>query len=81
MALFRSSAGRTRQFCPGISDVDFSAISSVVELCTEISDRAFDLGVAEEQLNAPQVYQSGRSVAFVRRIEWVAYLSARGRCC
>ena len=49
-------SGRARQLCPGTSDVDFLGdIKRVVDLDAEVSNRAFDLGVAEEQLNRPQV--------------------------
>ena len=48
--------GRARQLCPGSSDVDFLRdVECIVDLHTEISYCAFDLGVPEEELNGPQV--------------------------
>jgi hypothetical protein len=48
--------GRARQPCPGNSDVDFLRnLKGVVDLDAQISHRALDLRVAEEQLNRPQV--------------------------
>jgi hypothetical protein len=48
--------GRTRQFCPGSSDVDFFRdIKRVIDLYAKISDRALDLGVTEEELDRSQV--------------------------
>jgi hypothetical protein len=41
--------GRARPLCPGDSDIDlFGDRERVVNLDPEISDRAFDLGVAEQ---------------------------------
>jgi hypothetical protein len=47
-----SRSGRARQLCPGSSDVDYLRdLDRVIYLDTEVANGAFDLGVAEKQLN------------------------------
>src|SRR6516225_4358901 len=44
------------QLCPGTSDVNLLRdLNGVVNLDTEVTDRALDLGVTEQQLNSAQV--------------------------
>jgi hypothetical protein len=44
------------RLCPGISDIDLLGDrQGVVNLDPEITDRALDLGVTEQQLNGPEV--------------------------
>ena len=44
------------QLCPGTSDLSlFRYREGVVDLDAEISDRALDLGVTEQELDRPQV--------------------------
>jgi hypothetical protein len=46
--------GRARQLCPGTSDVDFLRnLKGVIDLNAQVSHRALDLRVAEQQLNRP----------------------------
>ena len=41
--------GRARQLCPGISDLDLLGdLERIVDLHAEVSDGAFDLGVAKQ---------------------------------
>ena len=49
MARFcRERLGRACLLCPGISDVDlFRYLQGIIYLNAEVSDGAFDLGVAE----------------------------------
>ena len=72
-----SRQGRVRQLCPGSSDVDFLRdLKRIVDLDAQIAHSAFDLGMAEEELDGSQV--AGAPVdqrASVRRMEWAAYLS------
>jgi hypothetical protein len=45
-------SGRACPLCPGISDVNlFGYRQRIIHLDTEVSDGAFDLGVAEQELN------------------------------
>ncbi len=54
-------AGRGRQLCPGISDVNFLGnLDGIVNLNTEITDGALNFGVAEQELNRTQI--SGSAV-------------------
>jgi hypothetical protein len=57
VALFDDSqAGRGRQLCPGISDVNFLGnLDSIVDLSTEIADGALNFGVTEQELNCTQI--------------------------
>jgi hypothetical protein len=49
-------SGRACPFCPGRSDVDlFGYGQRIVDLDTEISDGAFDLGVSEQNLHRSQI--------------------------
>ena len=42
--------------CPGISDVNlFCYCEGIIYLDAEISDRAFDLGVAKQKLDSPKI--------------------------
>jgi hypothetical protein len=46
--------GRARQLSPGTSDVDFLRnLKGVIDLNAQVSHRALDLRVAEQQLNRP----------------------------
>ena len=48
--------GRACPLCPGISDINlFRYCEGVIDLDAEISDRAFDLGMPEQELDSPQV--------------------------
>src|SRR3984957_10674400 len=48
--------GRGCPLCPGISDINlFRYCQGVIDLNAEISDRAFDLGAPEQELDSPQV--------------------------
>jgi hypothetical protein len=54
-------AGRGRQLCPGISDVNFLGnLDDIVNLNAEIADGALNFGVAEQKLNRAQI--SGSAV-------------------
>jgi hypothetical protein len=47
-------AGRACPLCPGISDINlFRYCQSVIDLDAEIPDRAFDLGMPEQELDGP----------------------------
>jgi hypothetical protein len=46
--------GRACLLCPGISDVDlFRYREGIIHLNAKVSDGAFDLGVAEQELHSP----------------------------
>jgi hypothetical protein len=48
----RNSSGRACPLCPGISDVNlFGYRQRIIHLDTEVSDGAFDLGMAEQELD------------------------------
>jgi hypothetical protein len=48
--------GRACPLCPGTSDINlFCCCRSVIHFDAEISDRAFDFGVTEQQLRGSQV--------------------------
>ena len=48
--------GRACPLCPGISDVNlFSYRKRVIDLNAEISDRALDFGVAQQDLDGPEI--------------------------
>lgn len=48
--------GRACPLCPGISDVDlFSYREGIIDLDAEVSDGAFDFGVAKQELHGAQV--------------------------
>src|SRR5215813_6310539 len=48
--------GRACPLCPGISDVNlFRYCQGIVHFDAEISDRAFDLGVAKQKLDCPEI--------------------------
>ena len=48
--------GRACPLCPGISDVDlFSYREGILDLDAEVSDGAFDFGVAKQELHGAQV--------------------------
>ena len=48
--------GRADMLCPGISDVNlFRYCQGVIDLDAEIPDRAFDLGMPEQELDSPEV--------------------------
>ena len=55
MARFcRERTGRACLLCPGISDVDlFRYREGIIHLNAKVSDGAFDLGVAEQELHSP----------------------------
>jgi len=49
-------SGRACLLCPGTSDIDlFCYCQSIIYLDAEISDRAFDLGVAKQKLDSPEI--------------------------
>jgi hypothetical protein len=49
-------SGRVCPLCPGISDINlFRYCQSIVYLNPEISDCAFDLGVAKQKLDRSQI--------------------------
>ena len=48
--------GRACPLCPGISDINlFRYCQGIIDLDAEISDRAFDLGMPQQELDSPQV--------------------------
>jgi hypothetical protein len=48
--------GRACPLCPGFSDINlFRYCQCIVYFDPEISDRAFDLGVAKEKLDSPKI--------------------------
>ena len=52
----RCELGRACPLCPGISDINlFRYREGIIDLDAEVSDGAFDLGVAEQELHGPQV--------------------------
>jgi hypothetical protein len=52
----RAKAGRPGPLCPGISDVNLLRYrKGVIDLYPEVSDGAFNLGVAEQELDGSQV--------------------------
>ena len=51
--------GRACLLCPGISDINlFRYCRGIVHFDPEIPDRAFDLGVAKQKLDSPEVARS-----------------------
>jgi hypothetical protein len=49
-------SGRACPLCPGISDVNlFRYCQGIIYFDAEISDSAFDLGVAEQKLDSPEI--------------------------
>ena len=60
--------GRACPLCPGTSDINlFCYCQSITHFDAEISDRAFDLGVAKQKLDSPKIAK----VASARRSECV----------
>jgi hypothetical protein len=52
----RERMGRACLLCPGISDVDlFRYREGIIHLNAKVSDGAFDLGVAEQELRGSTV--------------------------
>src|SRR5690349_11941522 len=52
----RCWSGRACRLCPDISDVDlFRYREGIIYLNAEVSDGAFNLGVAEQELHGPQI--------------------------
>ena len=52
----RCEPGRACPLCPGISDINlFRYRKRIIDLDAEVSDGAFDFGVAEQKLYRPQV--------------------------
>ena len=50
----RSKVGRACLLCPGISDIDlFGYRKGIIYLDAEVSDGAFDFGVAKQELHGP----------------------------
>src|ERR1700730_6422712 len=48
--------GRACPLCPGISDINlFRYCQGVIDLNAEIPDRAFDLGMPEQELDGPEI--------------------------
>jgi hypothetical protein len=49
-------AGRACPLCPGNSDIDlFRDSQGIVDFNAEVSDGAFDFGVAQQKLDRPKV--------------------------
>jgi hypothetical protein len=49
-------SGRACLLCPGISDINlFRYCQSIIYLDAEISNRAFNLGVAKQKLDGPEI--------------------------
>ena len=49
-------SGRACPLCPGISDINlFRYCQGIIYFDAEISDSAFDLGVAEQKLDGPEI--------------------------
>src|SRR5882724_3231321 len=49
-------SGRACPLCPGISDINlFCYCQRIVHFDAEVSNRAFDLGVAEQKLDSPSI--------------------------
>jgi hypothetical protein len=49
-------SGRACPLCPGISDINlFRYRQSILHLDAEISDGTFDLGVAKQKMNRPEI--------------------------
>jgi hypothetical protein len=67
VALFdRLTAGRARQLCPGISDIDLlSNLNRVIDLDAKVTNGALDLRVAEQKLGPHADFQFGG------RSEWL----------
>jgi hypothetical protein len=54
--LCRAKTGRAGPLCPSISDVNLLRYrKGIIDLDAEVSDGAFDFGVAEQQLHVSQV--------------------------
>src|SRR5439155_26841953 len=48
--------GRACPLCPGTSDINlFCYCQSIIHFDAEISNRAFDLGVAKQKLDSPEI--------------------------
>src|ERR1700682_587256 len=48
--------GRACPLCPGTSDINlFCYCQSIIHFDAEISDRAFDLGMAKKKLDSPKI--------------------------
>jgi hypothetical protein len=48
--------GRACPLCPGISDINlFGYYQGVIDFDAEIPDRAFDLGMPEQELHSPEI--------------------------
>ena len=48
--------GRACLLCPGISDINlFRYCEGIIDLDAEISHRAFDLGMSEQELDGPEI--------------------------
>jgi hypothetical protein len=49
-------SGRACPLCPGISNINlFRYRQSIIHLDSEISDGTFDLGVAKQKLDSPEI--------------------------
>jgi len=49
-------AGRACPLCPGTSDINlFRYCQRIIDLDAEIPDGAFDFGVAEQELDSPEI--------------------------
>ena len=52
----RLRVGHTRPLCPSISDINlFRYCQGIVHLDAEMSNRAFNLGVAKQELDGPEI--------------------------
>ena len=48
--------GRACPLCPGISDINlFRYCEGIIYFDAEVSDRAFDLGMSEQELDGPEI--------------------------
>jgi hypothetical protein len=64
------TTGRACPLCPGISDIDlFRYRQSIVYFDPEISDRAFDLGVAKQKLDSSEIARTSVDQGSLRASE------------
>ena len=62
--------GRACPLCPSTSDINmFCYCQSVINFDAEISDRAFDLGVAKQKLDSPEIAGAPVNQASLRASE------------
>src|SRR5258707_7851445 len=64
--------GRACRLCPGTSDINsFCYCQSIIHFDAEISDRAFDLGVAKQKLDSPKIARAPVNQSSLRASERV----------